>query len=101
MCSLRSRAWMIPPPFFGSDTPPRGVSDGGRAWVVLEKKLMVDGWWLLVNEREGVLRWGKVCAVRGGLDLPPPFCFRHAPQGVLDGGEHGWCWQKSWWLVEH
>ncbi len=36
----------------------RGNGGGGA----LAEKLVVDGWWLLVNEREGVPRWGKVCA---------------------------------------
>jgi hypothetical protein len=45
--------------------------------VALAEKLVVDGWWLLVNEREGVPRWGKVCAARarmGGLGF---YCARN------------------------
>ena len=45
MCSLRSRDWMVPP-LFGSDTPPRGVSDEGRAWVVLAKRCALRAHWM-------------------------------------------------------
>ncbi len=54
----------------------------------LAKKLVVGGWWLLVNEREGVPRWGKACAARTGLDDPPLFLVpTRPPGGCRMGGE--------------
>ncbi len=40
----------------------RGNGGGGA----LTEKLVVDGWWLLVNEGEGVPRLVKVCGLGGG-----------------------------------
>ena len=58
--------------------------------VALAKKLVVDGWWLLVNEGEGFPRWGKVCAGKVGA-VSGYLCIQH----VREVGENRRGWADS------
>jgi hypothetical protein len=66
----------------------RGRGDGESG--ALTEKLVVDGWWLLVNEREGVPRWGKVCAGKVGA-VSGYLCMQH----VREVGENRKGWADS------
>ena len=65
----------------------RGGEGEGRA---LAEKLVVSGWWLLVNEREGVPRWGKVCATRA----------RGGEGGFITARERRWRYRDSGALAD-